>query len=196
MKTYTGEELQRYLDEHDRGYKALSAKAVLDEYIHFPSRRVICVYGLRKTGKATLMEQEMRDINDPEHTLYIRCGMDQYGTYVMQDIYDILDDHKDCRYVFIDEITQIGAFIESSAFLADFYSCAGHSVVVTGSDTYSFYLAERDALFDRIEYVRTTFIPFSDYHWIFGGGIRKYMTTGGCFADVFSKGEDTWEYLD
>lgn len=195
MKIYTGEELQRYLEDNENGYRCLSAKEKLDKYVHSKSRRVMCIYGLRETGKTTLMEQEMRDINDPEHTLYILCSMDQQGTYAMHDLHDILKEYKDCRYIFIDEITRIGNFIDCSSFLANIYSNAGRRVVVTGADTYSFSLAERDPLFDRIEFLETTFISFSDYQRLLGRDIKDYIMTGGCFGNTFEKGVDPWGYI-
>lgn len=81
------------------------------------------IYGLRRTGKTTIMEQIMTDYADRLSFEFWQVEPND----TMNDVYACLDkaveSKTDC--VFIDEITNAVDFIDESAMLADYYAKEG-----------------------------------------------------------------------
>lgn len=141
--------------------------------------RILCLYGLRRTGKTVMMEQAMREIGDFSRTLYV-IGERRDDFF---DLNDVLRSHPECRYIFIDEATFIEGFVSASSRLANVYSSGGYRVVVAGTDSLGFSLAGRDELYDRITMLHTSYIPFAEYSRLLGKGIEDYITYGGTLTD-------------
>ena len=179
MIVYTGKALiahseKRLQNIEKRRYIAKN----LEKYISSPNdRKVCCLYGLRRTGKTTMMFQEMRRLGY-ENTLFIECDND---TSVMQ-LCKTIEEHPEARYVFIDEVTKARNFITASSVLADIYAAEGIKIVLSGTDSLGFFLAKSDELYDRAELIHTTYIPFSEQHYLIGKGIMDYIRYGGTLA--------------
>lgn len=67
------------------------------------------------------------------------------------------------KYVFIDEITLLSDFINTAAVLSDIFSMMGMKIVISGTDSLSFAMANRDELYDRNIMIHTSFISFKEY---------------------------------
>ena len=116
------------------------------------------------------------------------------------------------KYVFIDEITLLDDFINTAAVLSDVFSMMGMKIVVSGTDSLGFAMANRDELYDRNVTIHTSFISFREYSRLLGiNSIDRYIEYGGtlkmenmsfddpdsAFDDVaFRDDESTRKYID
>ena len=166
--------------------------------------KVLALYGLRRTGKTTLMLQSVRELSFQNfaRAAYIKCD---YG----KTIYDLFDDLKyltsnGFRFIFIDEVTLLEDFIQLSSTLSDIYGMMAR-IVLSGTDSLGFLLAARDELYDRCILLHTTYIPFSEFAGILGiRSIDRYIEYGGTMSfegidynRVVEKGGNTFnEYVD
>lgn len=181
MEVMTGKTLERRLSASASGrMRKRDCFGDMMQYLGSDENpRILCLYGLRRTGKTVLMEQAMREIGDFGRTLYVigERGDDFF------DLNDVLRSHPECRYIFIDEATSISGFVSASSRLANVYSSGGCRVVVAGTDSLGFSLARRDELYDRITMVHTSYIPYAEYRRLLGKGIDDYITYGGTLTD-------------
>ena len=116
------------------------------------------------------------------------------------------------RYVFIDEITLLSDFIDTAAVLSDVFSMMGMKIVVSGTDSLGFAMANRDELYDRSVTIHTSFIPFREYARLLNiRSVDSYIEYGGtlkmenmsfddpdaAFDEVaFRDDESTRKYID
>ena len=136
------------------------------------------IYGLRRTGKTTIMEQIMA--NNSENLSFVFWEAEKKDT--MEKVYSCLDEalsqNVDC--VFIDEITNVPDFIDESALLADIYAKEGLRIVLAGTDSLSFIFAENSSLYGRTENISTTYIPFEEHCRVLGTkDMDDYISYGG-----------------
>ena len=116
------------------------------------------------------------------------------------------------RYAFIDEITLLSDFIDTAAVLSDVFSMMGMKIVVSGTDSLGFVMANRDELYDRSVTIHTSFIPFREYARLLNiCSVDSYIEYGGtlkmenmsfddpdaAFDEVaFRDDESTRKYID
>lgn len=138
----------------------------------------ICVlYGLRRTGKTTLLFQMIREL-PLEQTAYIKVQTTDNMSYLTKDLHLLFK--LGYRYVFIDEITLLNDFINTAAVLSDVFSMMGMKIVVSGTDSLGFAMANRDELYDRSVTIHTSFIPFKEYARLLDiHSIDRYIEYGG-----------------
>ncbi|MBQ7923654.1 MAG: AAA family ATPase [Clostridia bacterium] len=167
------------------------------------------LYGLRRTGKTTLLFQMIREL-PVEQTAYIKVKTTDNMSKLTKDL-DCLN-KTGCKYVFIDEITLMEDFINTAAVLSDIYAMMGMKIVVSGTDSLGFAMANRDELYDRSVTIHTSFIPFREYSRLLGiDSVDSYIEYGGTlkmenmsfndpdstFDDVsFRDDESTRKYID
>lgn len=71
-------------------------------------------------------------------------------------------------------------FIDSAAVLSDIYAAMGMKVVLSGTDSLGFRLAENQELYDRAYNIHTTFIPYQEYSRLLKkNDIDEYIRYGG-----------------
>ena len=147
------------------------------------SSRVLILYGLRRTGKTTLIKQLIYEMDEDtfEKTALIQVmpnhSMEQLGADI-EKLY-----RKGFRYVFIDEATKLDNFVESAAFLADIYATSGMKIILSGTDSLGFMFAEDDSLYDRCRIIHTTFIPFREFERVMGtANIDDFIESGGLMS--------------
>ena len=168
MKVYNSNELKTIVHETLDSEKIAKERFIMkyvDEYISSEEdRNVLCLYGLRRTGKTVMLMQAIQKLDDYDNVLFIRC--DGYDTIVKlrNTIDTALQDNPKCRKVFIDEVTKVAGFIDYGSFLADDYSTRGIRVVLSGTDSLSFLIASNSELYDRVDFLHTTYIPFKEYN--------------------------------
>ncbi len=153
----------------------------LDSYIRSDiSDRVFVLYGLRRSGKTTLIRQMIRNMKDDEkeRTAYIRIKAGDTLAALCRDLKRLQTLHY--RYIFIDEVTLLEDFIEGAAVLSDIYASSGMKIVLSGTDSLGFILSEDEELYDRTATLHTTFIPYREFEDVLGvKGIDEYIRYGG-----------------
>ena len=138
----------------------------------------ICIlYGLRRTGKTTLLFQMLSDL-PIEKTAYIKVQTTDDMSRLTKDLKVLFE--LGYRYVFIDEITLLSDFIDTAAVLSDVFSMMGMKIVVSGTDSLGFAMANRDELYDRSVTIHTSFIPFREYARLLNiCSVDSYIEYGG-----------------
>ena len=96
-----------------------------------------------------------------EHTAYIKIQTTDNMSKLTKDLDRLFKGGY--KYVFIDEITLMEDFIGTAAVLSDIFSMMGMKIVVSGTDSLDFAMANRDELYDRSIMIHTSFIPFREY---------------------------------
>lgn len=170
----------------------------------------ICIlYGLRRTGKTTLLFQMLSEL-PIEKTAYIKVQTIDDMSRLTKDLKALFE--LGYRYVFIDEITLLSDFIDTAAVLSDVFSMMGMKIVVSGTDSLGFAMANRNELYDRSVTIRTSFIPFREYARLLNiRSVDSYIEYGGtlkmknmsfddpdaAFDEVaFRDDESTRKYID
>jgi len=194
MIIYREKELAEYADAFLQGIKKERfIMAELDNYVNSPNdRRVCCLYGLRRTGKTVMMMQEIRKLNQYGNSLFMRC---EDGDTMFQ-VRKAVESNKNCKYVFIDEVTKANNFIATASVLSDIYAGGGKKVVLAGTDSLGFMIARYDELYDRANFIHTTYIPFKEYHELLDRDIMDYIEYGGTLSpeNTFYNKDDLNEY--
>ena len=143
--------------------------------------RVCALYGVRSTGKTTMLLQAVDRL--PEEAFAQAAYIKIEETDVMEDLISDLKAlrEENMRYVFIDEVTQMRDFIDSAAVLSDLYAMMGMKIVLSGDDSLGIWLAKDNELFDRIRIVHTTVLPFREYSRLMGAeSIDVYLRWAPC----------------
>ena len=189
------------------GYKKRECYSILSDFV-FGKRaeRVFVMYGLRRTGKTTMLRQLILDMS-PEQldkTAFIQITTRDNIPAVNHDLR--LLEEKGYKYVFIDEVTLMEDFIEGAAIFADIYACLGLKVVLSGTDSLGFAIAAKEQLYDRCVMLHTTFIPYREFENVLGiKGIDEFIRYGGTMSiggvhynteSTFATEESADEYVD
>lgn len=201
------------LSENVRGWQKRDCYRQLDAYLHSQERDRVCLlYGLRRTGKTTLLRQAVLDMSseDVSRTAYIKATTMDTMAALNRDMEQL---HVlGFRYVLLDEVTLIRDFIDSAALLSDVYAAQGMKIVLSGTDSLGLWFALHQELYDRAKAIHTTFIPYREHSRLLGiGGIDEYIRYGGtlragelAFEDAeinaedasFRDDESTRRYID
>ena len=183
LQILTGEELRRFVDPvlHLKRRECFSQ---LDRYIHNEcDGRIAVLYGLRRTGKTTLIRQEILSLDEKDFktAAFIHIAPSDKLSDLTKDLRKLSS--LGYLYIFIDEITLLEDFIESSAFLADIYASSGMKIVLSGTDSLGFVFAEDEQLYDRCIMIHTTYIPYREFSYTLGlEGIDTYIRYGGTMS--------------
>ena len=184
--------------------------STLQKFVNGSYDGKICIlYGLRRTGKTTLLFQMLSDL-PIEKTAYIKVQTTDDMSRLTKDLKVLFE--LGYRYVFIDEITLLNDFIDTAAVLSDVFSMMGMKIVVSGTDSLGFAMANRDELYDRSVTIHTSFIPFREYARLLNiRSVDSYIEYGGtlkmenmsfddpdaAFNEVaFRDDESTRKYID
>ena len=184
--------------------------STLQKFVNGSYDGKICIlYGLRRTGKTTLLFQMLSEL-PIEKTTYIKVQTIDDMSRLTKDLKALFE--LGYRYVFIDEITLLSDFIDTAAVLSDVFSMMGMKIVVSGTDSLGFAMANRDELYDRSVTIHTSFIPFREYARLLNiRSVDSYIEYGGtlkmenmsfddsdaAFDEVaFRDDESTRKYID
>ena len=150
----------------------------LEKYLYGKSYGRVCViYGLRRTGKTTMLFQAMTDL-PIEQTVYIKIQVSDTMALLNRDLKKLAS--RGYKYVFLDEVTLLEDFIDSAALFSDIYAMQGMKIVLSGTDSLGFWFAEHEELYDRAYTIHTTFIPFREHARLLGiHDIDEYIRYGG-----------------
>lgn len=178
-----GEALRTYSNVV-REYKKRSHYQRLHDYVYGNTYdRVFILFGLRRTGKTTLIRQILADMTDADlaKAAFIQITSKDTLADLNKDLKYLQSEGY--RYVFIDEVTLMSDFIEGAALLSDIYAAMGMKIVLSGTDSLGFLFSEDDQLYDRYDQVHTTHIPYREFEEILGiKGIDEYIRYGGTMS--------------
>ena len=202
----TGETLRSFA-KSVRGYRRRECFQQLYDYVYGdPQDKVFILYGLRRTGKTTMIRQIFAEMRDTElaKAAFIQITAKDTLADVNRDL-KILEAHG-FRYVFLDEITLMEDFIEGAALFSDVFAACGMKIVLSGTDSLGFLFTEDEQLYDRCVLLHTTFIPYREFETVLGiHGIDEYIRYGGTMSlggihynenSTFASKEKTDEYVD
>ena len=175
-------------------YERRDCFSKIQNFLKTPAADKVClVFGLRRTGKTTLLKQLVLAMNEEEQksAIYIKASTENTIEELNADL-KIANKLK-YKYVFIDEITLIEKFIDNAALLSDVYAVQGMKIVLSGTDSLGFWFAQNEELYDRAVTVHTTFIPFREYSRLLKiDDIDEYIRYGG----TLKAGETNFEDID
>lgn len=154
----------------------------LNKYLYSKDFNRVCViYGLRRTGKSTMLRQAVADMSEQDRykAAYIKIRVTDDMGMLNADLK--LLQKNDFKYVFIDEITLMKDFINTASILSDVFAAMGMKIVLSGTDSLGFWFALDDELYDRAKpIISTTFIPFKEFSRVLKiDDIDDYIRYGG-----------------
>lgn len=201
-----GESLRTY-SASVRNYQKRECYQALHDYIYgdIPDK-VFILYGLRRTGKTTMIRQILADMNDSDlaKAAFIQITAQNTLADVNKDL-RYLEQHG-YRYIFLDEVTLMEDFIEGAALFSDVFAACGMKIVLSGTDSLGFLFTEDEQLYDRCITLHTTFIPYREFERVIGiRGIDEYIRYGGTMSlggihynekSTFASKKSADEYVD
>lgn len=153
----------------------------LQDYLHSKETDRVClIYGLRRTGKTTMLRQAVSDLSESEFNkaAYIKLRRTDTMAMLNRDLKRLFN--ANYQYIFLDEVTLMSDFIDSAALLSDVFAAMGMKIVLSGTDSLGFSLAMNEELYDRAISIHTTFIPFREHSRLLGiDSIDEYIRYGG-----------------
>ncbi len=168
--------------------------------------KVFILYGLRRTGKTTLIRQILLDMpqKELEKTAFIQIKTKDTLSEIDSDLRYL--EKQGYKYIFIDEVTLMAEFIEGAALFSDIYASSGMKIVLSGTDSLGFIFTESEQLYDRCILLHTTFIPYREFENVLGiKGIDEYIRYGGTMSmsginynekSSFATKKSAEEYID
>lgn len=125
--------------------------------------KICAFYGLKEASRKVLSLMAKRLQKEGHKCLYLICSDESANAEEdkklgrkhepeIRELFEILDEaiKQDVEYVFIEEITYIRDFVGQSNVLSNYYANQGLTIMVTGTDSQSFELAENDGLYGRL----------------------------------------------
>ena len=170
------------------------------------TNKVLILYGLRRTGKTILIYQTINELADTDFdkTVYVQVQSHNTLSDLNSDLKKL--EKQGYKYVFIDEVTLVNDFIDGAAIFSDIYASSGMRIVLSGTDSLGFAIAETEQLYDRSIMIHTTFISYKEFEGVLGiKGIDEYIRYGGTMSlsgenyndtSIFSSLKSTNEYID
>ena len=169
------------LSENVRDWEKRDCYQQLDTYLHTRQNDRVCLlFGLRRTGKTTMLRQAVLDMapEDAAKTAYIKATVLDTMAALNRDMKRLRA--AGFRYVLLDEVTLIPEFIDSAALFSDIYAAQGMKIVLSGTDSLGFWFALHQELYDRAKAIHTTFIPYREHSRLLGiDSIDDYIRYGG-----------------
>lgn len=177
LKVVTGNDL-KILTSIVKDYDTRDCFEILKDYYQKPfPNKVLILYGLRRTGKTTLIFQSIRLLKYHK-CAYIKASPSNNMQELLSDIEALRK--KGYKYLFIDEITLLEDFIDGAAVLSDIFANLDLKIVLSGTDSLGFYFTSLNELYDRSIIVHTSFIPFREYVRLLDiPDIDMYIAYGG-----------------
>lgn len=190
-----------------RNYKKRECIQSLRDYIFKDiADKVFILYGLRRTGKTTLIRQIILELSESDFNkaAFIQVTSRDSLSEIDEDLR--LLEKNGYKYVFLDEVTLMEDFIEGASLFSDIYASSGMKIVLSGTDSLGFAFSKEEQLYDRCIMLHTTFIPYREFENVLGiNGIDEYIRYGGTMSlgginynvsTPFSNIKDTEEYIN
>ena len=200
-----GDNLKQFSNSVNNLNKRYGYNKILD-YINDNTlfNKVFVLYGLRRTGKTTLIKQIINNMNNRDllKSAFIQITKKDTFSNFNKDL-KLLQAYG-YKYIFVDEITFMEDFIEGASLLSDIYASSGIKIILSGTDSLGFWITKSNELYDRCIMLHTTFIPYKEFSEVLGvKGIDNYIQYGGTMSmsgnlynSIFSDSSSTNEYID
>ena len=208
FKTYVriGEQLVS-MSSSVKKYKRRECFKNLSDFVFGEQQdKVFILYGLRRTGKTTLIRQVLLSMT-PEQlskAAFIQIKSKDSLSSVNSDLKYL--ESQGFKYVFIDEVTLMEDFIEGAALFSDIYATCGMKIVLSGTDSLGFVFTQHEQLYDRCILLHTTIIPYREFESVLGiHGIDEFIRYGGTMSmggvnynekSSFASEKNAGEYID
>lgn len=179
----------------------------LNDFVYRDNQnKIFILYGLRRTGKTTMLLQVISQMNESDFskTAFIQATNNDTLGKINKDMK--LLQSKGYKYVFIDEVTSMEDFIDGAALFSDIFAACGMNIVLSGTDSLGFVFSEDNELYDRCKFLHTTFIPYREFERVIGiTGIDEYIRYGGTMSisgvnynktSTFATKKSADEYVD
>lgn len=150
------------------------------------SDRVYILYGLRRTGKTVAMKHSILELarQGIQDNVYL-ITIEKETTW--NELLNTLNSIKN-SIVFIDEITRITDIVDIIHVLSDRLSGSNNiKFVLTGTDSYVFFLANNSNLFGRAFYSHSTLLPYYEYKRVASKDLQEYIKDGTLFGSLYSE---------
>ena len=190
----TGDALKAYIKPVLQ-YRQRDCFVRLHQYLYEEtSDKVFILYGLRRTGKTTMIRQAIAGMDEEmlSRTAFVQVTAASNLSILNQDL-RMLERHG-YRYVFLDEVTLMEDFIEGAALFSDVFAASGMKIVLSGTDSLGFVFTEDQQLYDRCIMLHTTLIHYREFDRVLGIHgideyirlmIQRYQFLTVCFGDPF-----------
>ena len=187
-------------------YKKRACYSTIHDFVFGEQQdKVFILYGLRRTGKTTLIRQIILNMKPEERqkAAFIQIKSTDTLSDINADL-KTLEEHG-YQYIFVDEVTLMEDFIEGAALFSDIYAGSGMKLVLSGTDSLGFIFTKHEQLYDRCIMLHTTFIPYREFEQVLGiQGIDNYIRYGGTMSisgvnyneSTFTTKQSTDEYID
>ena len=187
-------------------YKKRACYTAIYDYVFGEKQdKVFILYGLRRTGKTTLIRQIILNMQPEERqkAAFIQIKSSDTLSDINADLKTL--EAQGFKYVFVDEVTLMEDFIEGAALFSDIYAGSGMKLVLSGTDSLGFIFTKHEQLYDRCIMLHTTFIPYREFENVLGiSGIDNYIRYGGTMSisgvnyneSTFTTKQSTDEYID
>ena len=187
-------------------YKKRACYEAIHDYVFGEQQdKVFILYGLRRTGKTTLIRQVILNMKPEERqkAAFIQIKSSDTLSDINADLKTL--EALGYKYVFVDEVTLMEDFIEGAALFSDIYAGSGMKLVLSGTDSMGFIFTKHEQLYDRCIMLHTTFIPYREFENVLGiSGIDNYIRYGGTMSisgvnyneSTFTTKQSTDEYID
>lgn len=177
---FLGSNLKR-MSEPVVGWQARDDFPVILDFIRgTQADRVLLVYGLRRTGKTTMLRQVILNLSLAElrRAAYIKINSSDTIGALDRDLKRLRE--RGIDIVLIDEATLLDNFIDCASMFSDIHAALGMKIVLSGTDSLGFWFAAHNELYDRELTVHTTFIPFHEHARLLGtDDVDTYVEFGG-----------------
>ncbi len=203
---FTGDALKDFAGVASK-YQKRECFGMLENYIHGDGRdRVFILYGLRRTGKTTMIRQAIAGLSEEEitHAAFIQVTPED-DLAGLNATLKLLASRR-YKYIFIDEVSLLADFIEGAAVFSDIFAASGIKIVLSGTDSLGFMLTQDSQLYDRCIMLHTTFIAYREFERLLGvHGIDEFIRYGGTLRlggehynaeSTFASLQSTDEYID
>ena len=187
-------------------YKKRACYSTIRDYVFGEQQdKVFILYGLRRTGKTTLIRQIILNMKPEERqkAAFIQIKSSDTLSDVNADLRKL--EANGYQYIFVDEVTLMEDFVEGAALFSDIYAGSGMKLVLSGTDSLGFIFTKHEQLYDRCIMLHTTFIPYREFEQVLGiQGIDNYIRYGGTMSisgvnyndSTFTTKQSTDEYID
>ena len=164
-----------------KNFKKRDCFGKLQRYMQAETSGKVCIlYGLRRTGKTTLLFQLLHELSPAERNkaVYIKARVGDNMAGLSSDLKMLKS--QGYKYAMLDEVTLMEDFIDCASILSDIYAMQGMKIILSGTDSLGFWVAEGNELYDRAYMIHTTYIPFREYSRLLGiDDIDEYIRYGG-----------------
>lgn len=166
----TGQSLVEYLEYKQPRGEWTSKTRILRRFLdseNIYEHKCMIITGMKRTGKTVLISQGIRYL--------LEKGISSEDIVLIQYSSDnsIMSDEKDrliqfmnestSKYIFVDEVTLLENFVSISKAITDMVCSLNKKVIVSGSDTLAFTMAEQKYLLHRCYMISTTMTEYKDW---------------------------------